>query len=175
MMTRRTKLGVEELGARVLPSATVMPTAAAATQLARVTTTTSIATTIASPSWAGQGRYTTTRASTGVVTYQVQGSADYGRQGFFAIKGTIQTVGNKAGQAKGRITLSDRRGTLTLNLVGPTQPARSGMPTRFTYKVVSGTGFFARYGGQGAIQLATAMWSGFTDKGHIDMSLRATR
>jgi hypothetical protein len=164
MMTHRTVLKVEELGARVLPSATILPTAAAGTQVAKTTTTTAVVTHVASPSWQGHGRYTITTAA-GVATYHLQGSADYGKQGFFAIKGTVQTVGNKSGQAHGRITLSDRRGTLTLDLVGPTQTAHSSLPAKFTYKVVSGTGFFARYAGQGTIQLATPFWPGWTDKG----------
>jgi hypothetical protein len=176
MILRRTMLKVEELGARIMPSATVLPTAAASanTQLTKTTTTAAVVKTVASPSWQGHGRYTTTTASkTGVVTYQLQGSADYGRLGFFAIKGSIQTDGNKAGQAHGRITLSDRRGTLTLDLVGPTQKAHAGLPSKFTYKIVSGTGFFAHYAGTGTIQMATPFWPGFNDKGHFDMALKA--
>jgi hypothetical protein len=172
MITRRTVLKVEELGTRVLPSATSIPTAAAPAQ---VTTTTAVANPIISPAWVGHGRFTTTRAATGVVTYQLQGSADYGRQGFFAIKGSVQTVGNRAGQAKGRITLSDRRGTLTMEVVGATQAARSTLPKTFNYRILSGTGFFARYGGTGTIQLSAAMFFGYTDKGHFDMTLKPKR
>lgn len=173
MITRRTVLKVEELGARVLPSATTaIPTAAASAQ---VVAPTAAASTIISPSWVGHGRFTTTRASTGVVTYQFQGSADFGRQGFFAIKGSIQTVGNRAGQAKGRITLSDRRGTLTMDVAGPTQAARSGLPKTFNYKIVSGTGFFGRYAGTGSIQLSAALFFGYSDKGHFDMVLKPKR
>lgn len=171
MITRRTVLKVEELGSRVLPSATAVPTAAAI-PIAQTALTAAPVTKIASPSWVGHGRYTTTRASTGVVTYHLQGSADFGRQGFFAIKGSVQTVGNRAGQAKGRITLSDRRGVLTIDLLGPSQAARSGLPRTFTYKIVSGTGFFARYGGTGTIQLAASMFFGYSDRGHFDMVLR---
>jgi hypothetical protein len=124
------------------------------------------------PSWQGHGRYTIATAASGVRTYQLQGSAAFGKQGFFAIKGSVQTVGNKAGHAHGRITLSDRRGTLTLDLTGGTQAARSGLPTKFTYKVVSGTGYFAHYGGTGTIQLAAVNWPGWPDKGHFDMALK---
>jgi hypothetical protein len=173
MITRRTVLKVEELGARVLPSATAIPTAAAATaQITQTALTAAAVTKVNSPSWVGHGRYTTTRASTGVVTYQLQGSADFGRQGFFAIKGTLQTVGNRSGQAKGRITLSNRRGTLTIDLLGPTQSAGSRLPSTLNYRIVSGTGFFARYGGTGTIQLSTMLFFGYSDKGHFDMILR---
>jgi hypothetical protein len=176
MIARRTMLMVEELSARILPSATVLPSAAAAThtQVTRTTTTTTVVKTVASPSWQGHGRYTnTTDAKTGVVTYQLQGSADFGKAHFFAIKGAIQTDGNKAGHAHGRITLSDRRGKLTIDIVGPTQKAHAGLPSKFAYRIVSGTGFFAHYAGTGTIQLAAPFWPGYTDKGHFDIAMKA--
>ena len=40
--------------------------------------------------------------------------------GFFAISGSVTTVGSKSGQATGTIKLSDPRGTLTLSLTGAT-------------------------------------------------------
>jgi hypothetical protein len=130
--------------------------------------------TITGPSWTGHGRYTVTTPDVGAGrTYQLQGSADFGKSGFFAVKGSIQTVGNsKTGQAHGRITLSDRRGTLTLQLTGPTQSSNAALPAKFTYKVVSGTGFFAHYAGQGVIQLSVPLWPGYDDKGHFDMAVK---
>jgi hypothetical protein len=138
-------------------------------------TTKPTAQTAAAPSWTGQGRYTlTTNRANNVKTYTLQGSANFGSAGYFGIGGTIQTVGNVAsGQATGRITLSDPRGTLILSVTGPTQTRNAGLPTTFTYKVVSGTGYFAHYVGQGTLQLAAPLFPGYADKGHFDIAVRA--
>jgi hypothetical protein len=129
--------------------------------------------TITGPSWTGHGRFAiaTPKGST-AKTYTFQGSADFGSSGFFAITGTLQTVGNKSGQATGKITLSDHRGTLVLAVTGSTQSANSALPAKFTYKVVSGTGFFAHYAGQGSIQLSAPLWPGYDDKGHFDVAVK---
>jgi hypothetical protein len=138
--------------------------------------TTPPAQTTTGPSWTGQGRYTlATNRANNVSTYALQGSADFGRSGFFAVGGTIQTVGNVAsGRATGRITLSDPRGTLVLSLTGPIQSRNAGLPGTFTYKVVSGTGFFAHYAGQGTFQISAPLTPGNTDKGHFDVAVRPT-
>lgn len=135
--------------------------------------TTPTPTTTTGPSWTGQGRYTITKTSGGKSTYTLQGSADFGSAGFFAIGGTIQTVGSKSGQATGRITVSDS-GTLTLALTGPTQSANSGLPSKFTYKVLSGTGIFAHYVGVGTIQMPASLWPGYTNKGHFNVAVKPT-
>jgi hypothetical protein len=126
------------------------------------------------PSWTGQGRFTIGSATNGAKAYSFQGSADFGGSSFFAISGTVTSVGSKAGHATGKITLSDPRGTLTLSLVGATQSANSRLPATFTYKVVSGTGFFARYVGQGTIQLAPTLFVGYTDRGHFSVAVKPT-
>jgi hypothetical protein len=127
------------------------------------------------PSWTGQGRYTLAKnTTTSAKTYTLQGSADFGSSGFFAIGGTIQTVGNKAGQATGRITLSNSRGTLTLQVTGPTQAKNAGVPSSFTYKVLSGTGFFAHYAGQGTFQISTPLFLGYDDKGQFQVAVKPT-
>jgi hypothetical protein len=126
------------------------------------------------PSWTGQGRYSIVSATGGAKTYTLQGSADLGSSGFFAVSGTVTSVGIRAGQATGRITLSNPRGTLTLSLVGPTQSANSKLPPSFTYKVVSGTGFFAHYVGRGTFQLAATLFTGYTDKGHFAVAVKPT-
>ncbi len=173
MMTRRTVLSVEQLGARVLPSATV-PVAATSTTAHVATTTVA---TVAVPSLAAHGRFTVTAPNVGAGRpYTFNGSVEFGGLGFFTIKGSITSVGNiRTGQAHGRITISNRRGTLTLDLTGPTQAANASLPTKFTYKVVSKTGVFASYGGQGTIQLATHMFVGYANRGHFDMIVRATK
>jgi hypothetical protein len=171
MTTRRTVLNVEQLGARVLPSAAaavIVPTAAAAAATSTTTTTTTGA------AWTGEGRFTmTTNKTTAAKTYSLQASADFGSSGFFAITGTVTTVGNKSGQATGKIVLSDPRGTLTLNLTGATQAANSGVPASFNYTVASGTGFFAHYAGTGSIKVNPTLFPGYDDAGHVDFTTTA--
>ena len=120
------------------------------------------------PSWHGQGRFTVaTNRTTNVRAFSLQGTADFGSSGFFAIAGTLQTVGNVAsGHATGRITLTDRRGTLVLSLTGPTQTRNAGLPTSFSYKVVSGTGFFAHYVGKGRFSPPQCFSRGMTTRGN---------
>jgi hypothetical protein len=164
---------VEELGARVLPSATI-PVPTAATTTARVATT--ALTTVAVPSLTTHGRFTATSPVSGTgKSYTFDGSVQFGNLGFFAVKGSIQTVGNiRSGQAHGRITLTSGRGTLTLDLTGPTQTSFAALPTKFNYKVVSGTGVFAHYAGQGTVQLSTQLFLGYSTRGHFDMLIRPT-
>jgi hypothetical protein len=168
MTLRRTVLHVEELGGRVLPSAglAAVPTAAAASATVQQVTTGS--------AWSGQGRFTiTTNRTTAAKTYALDGSTSLGSAGFFAISGSVTTVGNKAGHVTGRVVLSSPKGTLTLNVVGPTQSANATLPTSLTYTVASGTGVFSHYSGQGTLKLAPVFFAGYTDRGHIAVTATA--
>jgi hypothetical protein len=130
---------------------------------------------ITGPSWTGQGRYTiSTSASTKAKTYTIQGTADFGSSGFFAISGTITTVGSKSGQATGKLTLSNSKGTLVLSVTGATQSANAAIPAKFTYKVVSGTGFFAHYAGAGSVQMTTPLFLGYDDRGQFTVAVKPT-
>jgi hypothetical protein len=125
------------------------------------------------PSWTGQGRYSiSVVASTHAKTYKLEGSAAFGSSGFFAISGSITTVGNKSGHATGKIVLTDHRGTLTLTVTGSTQSANSALPTKLTYKVSGATGLFAKDAGQGAVQVSIQLFSGFSDKGHFSLAVK---
>lgn len=168
MTLRRTVLNVEQLGVRIMPSATasaLAPTAAAAQVSTSLTTTGS--------AWTGQGRFTISlNKTTGAKTYSWDGSASVGSN-FFTISGTMTTVGNKAGQATGRLVLSGPKGTLTVSVTGPTQAARSGLPTTVTYTVVSGTGAFSRYAGKGTLKLGVTLQPAFDDRGHFTVTATA--
>jgi hypothetical protein len=37
---------------------------------------------------------------------------------------------------------------------------------------VSGTGFFARYAGQGTVQISVQLFAGYSDKGHFEVAVR---
>jgi hypothetical protein len=167
MTARRTLLRVEELGGRVLPSATVAATPPTAALSAPVRVTTGVA-------WVGEGRFTvTTNRATAAKTYALEGSASLGSSGFFTISGSVTTVGSKAGRATGRVVLSSPRGTLTLNVSGPTQAANAALPTTVTYSVVGGTGVFSRYAGQGSLKLAPELFAGYADRGHVALTATA--
>jgi hypothetical protein len=180
MITRRTVLRVEELGARIVPSATapvVKPPAATAAIVPTAATSPAPVKPIAAAAWEGHGRYTiaTLKAGAGK-TYTFQGSAAIGKLGYFAISGTITTVGNvRTGHATGRLTISSRSGTLVINLTGPTQTKFAAMPPKFTYTVVSATGKFAHWAGKGDLLMSVANFSGYNDKGHFDMNVRAAK
>jgi hypothetical protein len=173
MTTRRTVLNVEQLGARVLPSAS-LPVTTPAKTTASVSTSTTVHSVTTGSAWTGQGRYTlTTNKTTSAKTYSFQGSAAFANSTFFAISGTITTVGNKAGQATGRIVLSAPKGTLTLTLTGPTQSANSGLPASLTFKVASGSGYFAHYSGTGSFKVSAALFSGYDNAGHFSTTVAA--
>jgi hypothetical protein len=172
MTTRRTVLNVEQLGERVLPSAAAAVVPATSTA-AKVSTPTTVQTTTGA-AWDGEGRFTiATAKTTGANTYTLEGSADIGSAGFLAISGSVTTVGSKAGQATGKVVLSNSKGTLTLTLTGPTQSAKSGLPASFSYKVASGTGYFAHYSGTGTIKLNATLFMGYTTSGHLDITTTA--
>src|SRR5437660_1600781 len=168
MIPRRTVLRLEELGARVLPSTTVPVKATTLTTPAKITPA-PIAT-VTGPSWLAHGRYATATTKAGAgATYTIEGSTNFPGFGFISVKGTIQSVGNvRQGQAHGRLTLSSKRGTLVLDVTGPTQSANAALPSRLTYRVVSGTGFFAHYAGHGQVQLSAILWAGYDNRGHFD-------
>ena len=153
---------------------TISATAPSVTTTKTPTPTPSTTTTLG-PSWNGQGRFSmSTVSSTRVKSYALDGTADFGTSGFFAISGTIQSVGNKSGQATGRVTLSSNRGRLVLSVTGATQSANSALPSKLTYRVLSGTGFFAHYAGQGTFQIVNQVWPGYSDKGHFSVAVKPT-
>jgi hypothetical protein len=170
MTNRRTVLRVEQLGARVLPSATaslLAPTAGAAAAAVSTQTTTGSA-------WTGQGRFTiATNRTTAAKTYTLEGSTTIGSSGAFAVTGSVTTVGNRTGQATGRVILNSPRGRLIFTVTGPTQSANSGLPSSMTYRIESGTGAFARYRGQGTFKLAPQLFLGYSDRGHFTASATA--
>lgn len=126
-------------------------------------------------SWQGQGRFTlSSNASTGVKTYTLEGTADLGSSNFFSMKGSIQTVGNVAsGTAKGRLTLTSSKGTLIIDVTGPTQTRNSALPTTVNYRIVSGTGYFAGASGSASALLKATLFLGYTDKGAFSLAAKA--
>ncbi len=74
---------------------------------------------------------------------QVQFTGHFGTPGFIS-----------SGHATGTLVLSNGRGTVTLSLVGPTQPGFSAPPSTFAYTIVSGTGSHAARHGHGTLTMS---------------------
>jgi hypothetical protein len=66
--------------------------------------------------------------------------------GIVSVQGSLHMPGFiLSGHAEGTLTLTNRHGSVTLELTGPTQPGFSGPPGSFAYTITSGTG---RYHGR---------------------------
>ena len=61
------------------------------------------------------------------------------------------------GHAGGTVTMSNTKGSVTVLLTGPTQPAFTGIPSHFSFKIVSGTGQYALAKDQGKATLFEAV------------------
>lgn len=144
MSTRVASLRVEELETRDVPSCAASlpvsgdpPTLPAAQQSPLAGTDHAFGTirgTYAAPLMGG--------VDAGIV-FALQGGGQVHFLGAVHLTGTLQGTGNiAAGRAGGEITLSDRRGSLTLQLEGPVQGMFAPMPHEFGFTVVKATGAF---------------------------------
>jgi hypothetical protein len=151
-MVKRRPPGLEELGARILPSATPLPSLAPA---AGVPSTAALAGNRQTLGGHGWGQYSVTPTIDLGVRYDLQGTAHLDGMGKVAVAGNLQGVGFvQQGQASGELTFTNSRGSVTLALHGPVQPGFSPLPQAFTYDVVSGTGAYEHLSGHGALHLA---------------------
>jgi hypothetical protein len=74
------------------------------------------------------------------------------------VSGWVRTTGfvGGDGHATGSVTLQTAKGSVTLELTGPPQPGFSSLPEQFSYTVTGGTGAYARVTGQGTLELLLA-------------------
>jgi hypothetical protein len=151
MTPRRTLLEVEQLGDRILPSATLpLPAPPLAAPLAAPQK-------IQHPALAGhgQGQYTQelVPADFGGV-FDLHGSANLAGLGQVTVTGRVNSVGFiHYGRAGGTLTFANARGSVTVQLSGPEQLGFSSLPQAFHYRVVGATGAFKGLTGQGTLQL----------------------
>jgi hypothetical protein len=173
MTPRRTVLRVEELGNRILPSVTLSRPVAATTAI--VSTQTLSAKTALNGEV--HGRYTIdfSRPTTGKV-YSYEGTASITGLGLFAVKGQVRSVGStRSGTATGSLTFSSRRGSFTMVLDGPTQPANAALPQKYRFRVTGGTGLYRNLTTQGEIQLKLQLFYGYNNRGHFDLYIKSVR
>lgn len=151
MASRRPPLHLEELGARILPSATLVDPPPAATALA-------------SPSCVavhildghGHGRYTSDAVQSGAgIEYRLSGHADLAGLGQVKMTGSVHSVGFiQKGRAGGTLTFTNTHGSVTVELQGPEQAGFSPLPERFRYHVVGGSGAYAHLSDSGTLALS---------------------
>jgi hypothetical protein len=76
--------------------------------------------------------------------YELSGQGQVLPLGQTTVTGGVHSLNFiRIGRAGGTLTLSDPRGTLTLQLIGPLAYGESPLPTRYDYTITGGTGAFA--------------------------------
>ena len=156
-MLKRRSLQVEELGSRLLPSATplsVTGPVGPAHVLPPISIPPMIVTAGALAGH-GSGRYSYPPMISGMgPQYQLDGTAHLAGLGKVAVSGDLHGVGLiENGHAGGELTFTNKHGSLTVDLTGPQQSAFSALPEQFSYQIVSGTGAYADRTGQGSLLL----------------------
>jgi hypothetical protein len=133
-------LRVEELAGRLLPSAVMPP--------------------VHRDPLAGRGQGTFTAAPTIPETgglYQFRGTATLADLGAVTVRGSAHGVGMIAsGHAGGVLTFANARGSVTVELDGPSQPGFAALPHYFRYHVVAGTGAYLHLRDGGMLRLDLA-------------------
>jgi hypothetical protein len=149
-MTRRTILQLEELGQRILPSATLTP----AVVHARLAATPAPPPHPVSGHMDGDYTYGPVIPDAGIDVRLTNATAVIHALGRVSVTGAIHSLGYiQSGQAMGELTLSNRHGSVTIELEGPPQPGFSSLPPTFTYQVIKATGAYQNVVDQGTLTL----------------------
>jgi hypothetical protein len=146
-------LRLEELGARVLPSAVpLLPVPHASDALVSHTMPPTLLHPLAGH---GSGSYSVGRIIPDLgTTFNLKGTADLAALGHVSVTGSVHSLGFIAtGHAGGELTFSNGKGTVTVELTGPQQGGFSALPQKFAYRVVSGTGAYAHLSDHGSLTL----------------------
>lgn len=159
---RRRRLQLEELGARVLPSANPLAPVHAPVGHAA-------AHHMAQPplDGKGQGTYTDNPVQNGAgITYTLTGTAKFDGLGNVTVAGTVHSVGFiQEGHASGELTFTNAQGSVTVKLEGPSQAGFSPLPKKFEYTVIGGTGQYQNLSGSGTLHLALTPTPGNPETG----------
>jgi hypothetical protein len=152
-MTRQSPLLLEELDARLLPSATHLP---------------QISPPLHVLSGQGEGTFSSPAVQSGAGTdYTFAGEGRFAALGQVALSGWAHSVGFLLhGHAAGSLTLTNNRGSVTLALSGPDQPGFSALPEQFSYRIISGTGAYGHLSDHGTLALVLATEPAIPDGMH---------
>lgn len=172
MTQRHARLSLERLDGRILPSASplgfVGPVAHSATASHSAD----------QHALAGQGHglysYDAVQSGAGI-EYRLDGLANLAGMGRVRVHGSVHSVGFvQSGQATGELTFSNAGGSVTVELVGPSQAGFSPLPGTFSYHVVAATGRYAGLTDSGTMSLALKTdpaLPGTNPHGHFKMSI----
>jgi hypothetical protein len=150
--TRRRKLEVESLESMALTSSLVAPVAPHVGPVAAAMSTTLAPNAL---NLTARGYYSFSRSNpdTGFI-YSLFATTRAAGLGSISVSGNIRTPGFIAsGQANGTLKVLVPGGSLTLSVVGPTQPGFSHLPTTLSFTVTSATGTLASISGAGTLTL----------------------
>jgi hypothetical protein len=153
---KRRTLQLEELGTRILPSATPLPLTGPVGSVPSVSPISLPPINFPGPlSGHGQGEYSYKLILSGAgPQYKLEGTAHLAGLGKVDVSGSLHGVGFIVnGHAGGELTFTNKEGSLTVDLTGPEQRAFSSLPDQFSYQIVSGTGAYAHKMGQGSLNL----------------------
>jgi hypothetical protein len=151
MSLNRTRLGLESLDSRTLPSV-ALPVAPTIDPMVMVVNSTTH-----QLHGTGAGSYVGNSLVVDAGTYdKLTGTVELPKVGSFTLTGSIQGVGMIAkGRATGELVLTNSHGSITVSLQGPAQTGFSALPGEFAYTVSGATGEYARlFGRSGAMSLS---------------------
>jgi hypothetical protein len=95
--------------------------------------------------------------------FSVQGKGKLGGLDEFTVTGFLHGTGFVAkGQATGELTLTNAHGTIKLKLEGPQQPGFAPLPGRFSFTVTGGTGAYKNLHDDGEVSLHLHQQGGAT-------------
>jgi hypothetical protein len=101
------------------------------------------------------GGYTSTlRMANTASGFHFNGNAKVGQLGNVDVYAHLYSIGFRSkGNAHGEITLSNGRGEVHLQVIGPSQTRLQPLPDTFTYRIVSATGSFKNLKAAGTLKL----------------------
>lgn len=103
----------------------------------------------------GQGTFVADAVQSGAGTaYHLTGDADLHGLGHVSVSGSLHGVGFiQQGHAGGTLTFANAKGSLTVEVTGPTQNAFAPLPELFHERIVAGTGAYKNWTGHESMQL----------------------
>jgi hypothetical protein len=151
MSLNHSRLEVNELDPRIVPSGSPLPVKGSTSSTAQV------AQQLVAHALAGLGQGTFLIPPTAFgqgTTYLLKGSANLAGLGKVTVSGSIQTpFFRTVGAITGTLTFTSSLGTVTVHLQAPAQLGSAALPHQFSYQIVSGTKGLQGVQDSGTVQL----------------------